>query len=68
MLRKTLKRRIGVVSGLISDTPNGGGGSDLRVCLWGAGANVGKRGWVVDCVEDWAARVGGGALSCKRSL
>jgi hypothetical protein len=48
VLRKTLERRIGVVF-RPDFCPQRGRGSDLRVCLWGAGANVGKRGgwWIV---------------------
>jgi hypothetical protein len=35
--------------------PAGEGGVILRVCLWGAGANVGKAGGAVDGVEDWVS-------------
>jgi hypothetical protein len=41
--------------GRISE-PHGGWGSYLRVCLRGAGANVGKGGRMVEGVEDWGPR------------
>jgi hypothetical protein len=45
---------------------NGGRGSGFRVCLWGVGANVGKRGGVVDGAVVDGVEDGGWASSQVR--